>query len=802
MSGIHVLKFGGTSLRNHSLILQAAEVVRERIDSAQPVVVVSAIGGVTDQLVELTDELSDEPELAEQQIGRLRNLHRDLLHRLTEDAYDEKDQYLEGLFDELSQIFLDEELKKDSPGKWKDHILSFGERASAHIFAAALCCKKIQARALDAHHFIKTDANFGEAGVLPDLTRKLIANALHSLKEIAVITGFIGSTEQDEITTLGRSGSDYTAGLVADALEADHLEIWTDVDGVLTADPGIVPTAYHIDYMSYDDISELAAHGAKVIHPKTIRPIRHTHTSVQVKNSYNPAHPGTLINRSFKSNGAFRSVTVSGPFTYFEVDDPGAHTLNQRLQQKLESAAGSEDYGYSKPSRYEPAQFLIRESLFGRIEELVRGWVKEKTSREPDLKQNLYKVKKFTNRLNKDDDPVINILNILNRKHIRPLRINREHNQRYVSLLLPKDEAYTAARLINDYLIDERTTVDLFVAGRGAVGGTLLELIDNLKPDDLRLRVIGVCNSKRVNWDATGTGIRNIENLPGGQATDWPAIVRELTSPHRHHTIFVDATGSEEVARLYPALLRAGVHIATPSKLANTFEQSFYDSVHTISHANHAHYHYETTVGAGLPVLSTIRDLRDSGDVITEISGVLSGTMTYLFSKLEKGSPFSEVVVKARDLGYAEPDPRDDLSGEDVARKFLTLARTIGLKTERNQLKVESLIPDKLKDVDRDTFLRRLPEIDEYWKDKIKRANEKGKTLRYTGTLTGGTIQIGVQEIDARSPLGQLSGTDNLIHIFTKRYHTTPIIIQGPGAGKQVTAAGLLSDILKISKKV
>ncbi len=802
MSNIHVLKFGGTSLRDHLFILQAVEVVRSRMDSAQPVVVVSAIGGVTDQLVELTNVPDDKPALARQQIDGIRKIHFDVLHRVTGNTGKENNLYLEELFDELTRVCFDEKLKKEHTEKWNDHILSFGERASAHIFASALCYHKVKARALDAHHFIKTDAAFGEANVIPGLTRKLIADTLHALQEVAVITGFIGSTEQGEITTLGRSGSDYTAGLIAEALQAGHLEIWTDVDGVLTADPKIVPTACHIDYLSYEDISELAAHGAKVIHPKTIRPIRHTGTSVQVRNSYNPAHPGTLINRSFRSNGAFRSVTVTGPFTYFEIDAPDAHKLNRLIEKELERAADSEGYGYIRTSRYEPAQFLIRSALFERIEPLVHTWVEQEASGQPELKRNLYKVKKFTNRLNKSDLPAVNILNILNRKNIRPLRIHREYNQRYVSLLLPKEQAYTVARLINDYLIDGRTTVDLFIAGKGAVGGTLLNLIDDLNPDDVRLRVIGVCDSKSVNWNAGGIDIHNVDKLPEGQATDWPAIVQELTAPHRHNTIFVDATGSAEVARLYPSLLQAGIHIATPSKLANTFEQSFYDSIHAIARATHTRYRYETTVGAGLPVLSTISDLIDSGDEITGISGVLSGTMTYLFGELEKGVPFSEAVVKARDLGYAEPDPRDDLSGEDVARKFLTLARTIGLKIERSQLNVESLIPEKLKQVGQETFIHRLPEADDYWRDKINQANKKGKTLRYTGRLTGGTIEIGVQETDINSPLGQLRGTDNILRISTNRYRQSPIIIQGPGAGKEVTAAGLLSDILKISKEI
>jgi aspartokinase/homoserine dehydrogenase 1 len=802
MSDIHVLKFGGTSLQNPAFIQQAAEVVRERAKTVRPVVVVSAIGGVTDRLVELTDGLWNQPEAAAESIEDLRNMHHEVLRRLTNDSYDQVEHQLDVLFDELNLVYFNKKMHVENARAWRDHVLSFGERASACIFAATLSHRKLAARALEAQHLIKTDANFGEANVISNLTRELVAEAIRPLREVAVITGFIGSTEKQEITTLGRSGSDYTAGLVADALNAGHLEIWTDVDGVLTADPKIVPTAHHIDKLSYDDIAELSAHGAKVIHPKTIRPIRRSDTSVLVRNSYNPTHPGTLIDRSFHSNGAFRSVTVSGPFTYFEIDHPDAHELSLQLQEQLDRSGDSEAFSFSKSSRYEPAHFLVRESLFYQIEESIENWLMEVGIGAIYPRHGLFKVKKFTNRLNQSDEPLIQILKILSRKGIRPLRIHREHSQRYVSLLLPKDEAYTTARLINDYLIDDRTTVDVFIAGRGAVGGTLLQLLDELSLEQVRLRVVGICDSKRVNWHAAGIDLLSANKLAEGQPTDWPAIVYELTSSHRDHTIFVDATGSEEVARLYPALLNAGIHIATPSKRANTLEQSFYDSIHSLTRTTGTSYRYETTVGAGLPVISTLTDMLESGDRITKITGVLSGTMTYLFDELENGTRFSDAVVQARDLGYAEPDPRDDLSGEDVARKFLTLARTIGLKIERNQIAVESLIPEHLRDVDRDSFLARLPEVDGLWEDRLRKAGELGKTLRYIGTLEDGKISIGVREIPLNAPLGQLSGTGNMIYIYSQRYRENPIIIQGPGAGKLVTAAGLLSDILKIVHEI
>jgi aspartokinase/homoserine dehydrogenase 1 len=339
----------------------------------------------------------------------------------------------------------------------------------------------------------------------------------------------------------------------------------------------------------------------------------------------------------------------------------------------------------------------------------------------------------------------------------------------------------------------DQTTIDLFIAGTGAVGGTLIKQLQKLQHPGYEFNLMGSCDSTIAKWGDT---------VAENETTQWPSILRRLKNSSSSNIVFVDATGSEEVARLYPKLFEAGIHIATPSKLANTFEQSYYNLMRKTAAKHGAHFRYEPTVGAGLPVLSTITDLLKTGDTVTEISGVVSGTMTYLFNQLENGVPFSKAIVDARQKGYAEPDPRDDLSGEDVARKFLTLAREIGLNIERNTLEVESLIPNELASVDQDTFLKRLPKFDESWMDELEKAQENGNTLRYTGRLADGKITIGVQEVSQRSPLGNLKGTDNLFRISSQRYNQTPIIIQGPGAGKEVTAAGVLADILKVADSI
>lgn len=339
-------------------------------------------------------------------------------------------------------------------------------------------------------------------------------------------------------------------------------------------------------------------------------------------------------------------------------------------------------------------------------------------------------------------------------------------------------------------------TKQLFIAGVGAVGGTLLKQVYTAK-NRLPQSVAGICNSKRCLWYDDAFENYTPSDLLKGKPKNWDEIIGKLKSLPGG-VIFADATGSPEVAKLYAELLKSGIHVVTPSKLANSGTQEHYRELHNIAGSNGVQFLYETNVGAGLPVIHSIKNMIDTGDEILEISGVLSGTMTYIFSELDKGEPFSKTLIKARNLGYAEPDPRDDLSGEDVARKFLILARTVGLEIEREEIEVENLVPEFLKNADSATFLNELNQFDEEWAARFKHENAKGYTVRYTGRLKNGRVEVGTEAVPISSPLGQLTGTNNLVVIKSRRYNDQPLIIQGPGAGKEVTAAGVLGDILSI----
>jgi aspartokinase/homoserine dehydrogenase 1 len=787
---IHILKFGGTSLQDQTFIEQAAQIVIDHAKTVRPVVVVSAIAGVTDSLIKIADE---------QTFGLIKELeqqHYELFHKFVAPSNGQQVK-LQTLFGELREVIQNEAFQNENERAWRDRILSVGERASALIFSAALSKRNLQARPLYADQFIKTDSNFGQAEVESKLSRKFIRKQLQGMKEIPVVTGFIGSDERGRITTLGRSGSDYTAGLLADALDADLLEIWTDVDGVLTADPRWVPTAKSIGELSFDDIEELSIHGANVIHPKTIRAIQDKATSVLVKNSQNPVHPGTLIGSGFRSNGSLRTITVTGPFVWLQFDPAHAFMVLNKLNELLGDRA-SEVIAFKYSSAFEPARFLIDQSFFVQINERFQEWT-NKQSIGFNRRSDIYKVKKFSNHFT-DERLTSRIWKLLDAKNLQPLETERDHAKRFISFLFSCDEARRAAQLFDDYLQNNQTVIDLFIAGNGAIGKTLLRQLQTIKPKGIEFRLLGICNSRKTFWTERKIDESFVPDRSNAKTTHWNSIAEKLAQTIHQNLIFIDATGNSDVARLYPRLFKSSIHIVTPSKLANTFEQTFFDQLQIEAVNNGASFRYETTVGAGLPVLSAIQDLQNSGDEIIEISGVVSGTMTYLFNQVEQGVPFSEAVIKARELGYAEPDPRDDLSGEDVARKFLTIARTLGLKIERDELHVESLIPDELLDTDAETFLNHLAEYDDDWKQRFEEAQKRNETLRYAGRLKDGKITVGIQSVPVSSSMGQLKGTDNLIQISSRFYNQTPLIIQGPGAGKEVTAAGVIADVLKVAE--
>lgn len=810
---LHILKFGGSSVANAERIKNSVEIVHRRLAQAKVAVVVSALGGVTDEIIAIMDKACANNDPWKPRFENLKKRHFDTINELlTNDSRSALTTQIGELLEDLERTYIRIATDKQISAKTRDFVLSFGERLSCRIFAAALNERGIRAKSFESQNFVRTNNRFGDADVDYDITKKLVSKLLTPLNgTVPVITGFIGATAQNEITTLGRSGSDYTAGLMGEALGAQFVEIWTDVNGVLTADPNIASTAVTIPRLHYSEIAEMAHFGTKVLHPRTVLPLEELDIPIGIYNSFEPDNAGTIITHEYSTtNGILKSVSLKKDVVLIGLKSRGLDRINSLLPRAMNAlleadimilfnSAASAEFGISfaiDKDKCVKALEVIQEAFRS---EYAIGLIDE-----PIVLDNVSMATVIGDRLVHDLGLSGAVLSVLGENRIAPLAAAKGVANRHFSMILKNEHALTAVRLLNDHFCVHAQRVRLFIAGTGTIGSALLSQLPEAISEEYDLSVIGACNSNNVIWNATGlhptTICKKLDK--SSEITDWSKIVETLIDDFAYRTIFVDATGSAEVARYYGKLLASGIHIATPSKRANTFEQDYFDELMSHTVGKPTHYLYETTAGAGLPIFQTIKDLIRSGDEIRKITGVLSGTMTFLFEALQEGKAFADVIHEAKVLGYSEPDPRDDLSGEDVARKFLSLARAAGLRLERNEIIVEDLTPSELKDVSLEEFLQRLHEFNIDWSTRVSEAEKAGKTLRYVGTLENGVINIGVRAVDKSSPLGSLSGTDNQVAIYTNRYAKSPLIIQGPGAGREVTAAGLLADIQKIAIRI
>ncbi len=809
---LRIIKFGGTSLYDAPRIRNAVTIVNRQRKDADVAVVVSALGGVTDEIIALMNLASASDKAWRERFELLVRRHHKTLGSFVDGGHAgaqvaRVDELLGKLETELSGL----QGQSGITDRQSDRILSYGERLSSNIFSAAMIDSGTASRAFESHRLVRTNNRFGDADVDMVTTVRQIREALLPMNDsVPIVTGFIGSTSENEITTLGRSGSDYSASLLGEALDAHEVQIWTDVNGVLTADPDIVPTAMTIPQLHYSEVAEMAHFGAKVLHPRTVLPLQARNIPILIKNTLQPDAAGTVITRDYEATtGRLRSVSVKKNIIVIALRSKGLdkiHEFSYRTLMALRkhkvtvlfNAAASSDYGITVVVQAAQAD-QARTAL---LEEFATEYDTGRID-TPQMLDQVSMVTAIGEKLERDLGISGAVLSVLGENGIAPLAMAKGLANRHLSLLLYNREAERAVRLLNDHFCIHPHRVRLFVAGLGAVGGKLLELLHVLSDPKVDLSIIGACDTDKMAWHPSGIPANEITTRVGqGQKTDWPFIISHLSKEYPYRTIFIDATGDPEVARKYPLLLKAGIHVVTPSKRANSFEQEFFDTLMSYTANKNTHYLYEATVGAAMPVIQTIKDLLRSGDVIRSISGVVSGTMTYLFAKLEEGVPFDRIILRAKELGISEPDPRDDLSGEDVVRKFMILARTSGIRIEREDITAQDLIPEEFRNLPHEEFFERLPELNEYWKTKVAEARQRNEVLRYTGHLENGKITVGMQSVPVKSPLGTLSGTDNLLSFRTGRYAQSPLIIQGPGAGREVTAAGVLADIQKVSRRL
>lgn len=807
-----VVKFGGTSIKTAERIRRAVGLVKEIEGEVRRVVVVSALGGITDQLLEAIDLALSPHATADKVVSGIQARHNEVVAELT--LADEKpalEEHLEDLWKELDRLLRGIGYLGECTSRTRDAVLSLGERASAPIIASAFRAAGEQAFAVDARTLIRTDDTFGEANVDFETTTHLIQRSLQDIpqKKIAVVTGFIATAPDGSTTTLGRSGSDFTATILGRALRAERVIIWTDVDGVLSADPRDVPEAFPLSRLSYTEAAEMAYFGARVLHPRTMRPVQELGIPLLIKNTLNPDAPGTLISAEsravdlrVKAISTVRDVAVVMLEGNGMLGVPGIAArlfvaLADARVNVLMIAQASSEHSICLAVRQNDMDLAVETLRQSFQPHLARGDI-----------TRIYAIPRCAvvssvgDQMRHHPGLAGRMFATLGRSRVNVLSIAQGAAETNISAVVRDDEVKRAVRALHEAFPLARLRAHICLLGPGRVGAKLLQMIARqhenlLERVKLNLRLVGLANSHNMLWNPDGLSFESaLTDLEDGREANLDWLLEQLGASRLERVIVVDTTASEAVAQRYPDFLELGLGVVTANKLANTRDMQFYRRLQRAARRREVAYRYETTAGAGLPVISTLKDLVRTGDTVHRIEGVFSGTLAYVFNSLDRGGEFSAIVRQAHELGYTEPDPADDLSGEDVARKLLILARELGLDVERKDIEVESLLPDGFEAGSPNVLFEALEQMDADWQARVKSAATNGQRLRYIARLEKGKLNVGVRAVSENSPFARPEGRENVIAYHTDRYKDTPMVIQGPGAGLRVTSAGLLSDLI------
>lgn len=814
---MRILKFGGSSVADPVQINNVAGIIRQYYsEDPDLIVVASAQGGVTDQLVRLCGLISGQDTGSEGIVQELEQRHLVTLEALLPVARQPAAMAeVMSMCNELSDIARGASLVGEVTLRTHDLILSFGERLSAFVISQVLKADIPVAHYVDARQLIRTDSAFGRAKVKFELTNKLIQDYFASNKGLGIVTGFIASSIQGQTTTLGRSGSDYTAAILGAALHADAIEIWTDVDGVMTADPRYVKEAKNIEQLSYNEAMELSHFGAKVIFPATMQPAMAAKIPILVKNTFNPTHQGTLIcKESGKDSGFIKGVASLKNICLINVEGSGmvgvagvsARMFSALSQQHISviliSQASSEHsicIGLMQEDAEKACQLLQR--TFS--EELAAGLISSIF-----YEDGLAIVAVVGENMRQTPGVSARVFGPLGRNGINVKAISQGSSELNISVVIKESDLKKALRILHQSLFSyDLLQLHLYIAGTGAIGSKLLEMIENqreyLAGQKISLKICGLINSRKMIISESDIDIMNWKESMDHDASQahLQSFVDQSLLQNLENSVFIDVTASDAPVSHYNELLSHNIAIVAANKRANTQGMEQYDLLHSSARKRNTPFFYETNVGAGLPVINVLRSLMASGDEVKRIEAVLSGTMNYLLSEYTGDRPYSELVQFAKDNNYAEPDPRDDLSGMDVARKCLILARECGRTIELEDVEVEPVMSEEAANAENvPDFFDKLKEYDDRFHQRFKAAQASGKRIRYVANIENGTAKVSVMEVDESHPFFSLRGTENCISLTTKYYQQYPMVIKGPGAGVNVTSAGVLADIVRIAE--
>ena len=809
-----ILKFGGSSVASAERIRSVVNIIRSQDDESL-VVVCSALGGVTDKLIEASQLAAAGDDAYLQVFDDLSSRHLECANALLvgpelEGARGHIQDKLESLGEVLRGIYLIQECTLRS----KDLVMSFGERLSNFLVCEYLKQFVSDAVMLDARHVVKTDDQFGGARVRMSESFQNIRNHSNGYARVRVVTGFIASTEKGETTTLGRGGSDYTASLFGAALGAEEIQIWTDVDGVLSADPRIVSDAKPVTSMSYEEAMEMSHFGAKVIYPPTMQPALDAGIPIRIKNTFNHQVEGTLIGAQ-QSGGVDRPVTgISSikEIAFIRVHGSGLVGVTGTAGRMFSALAraGINIIMITQGSSEHSICFAVEpgdaERSVAAIKEEFALQILQRQIEDILVEKDLSIVAVIGERMRQTPGISGRLFGALGDAGVNVIAIAQGSSERNISIVVKKDQVTEAMQVIHqDFFGDSRGGVvktqkpdaRIYLVGTGLIGSTLLDQIASLTKSTVRVHGLADSRNMMVSDRAINPEMWK-QALEAGEPSDLDSFIEQMVAHDGDRKILVDCTASELIAQRYPEILDAGTKIVTPNKKAASGPQKGFDKI--ADALMRGDMRHETNVGAGLPVISSIRSLKETADEILEISGVFSGTLSYLFNTYDGHSSFAELVSQAREKGFTEPDPRDDLSGMDVARKLVVLARELGMSVELSDVEVENLTPEPCRSIQSvDEFLEHLKDHDDEFAQRALLAQGGGKRLRYIGSIKGGKLSVQLEAVGPEASTYGLSGSDNLVAIRTRRYRDRPLVIQGPGAGAEVTAAGVLADILSLT---
>ena len=805
------MKFGGTSVGSVKSILSLKKIVEAEAGRGPVVVVVSALNGITDKLIAVSQMAKQGDEQYKEEFDAMVSRHHQMIDTIITDDKKRVDLFnkVDALFEQLKSIYFGVYLIHDLSEKTQDAIVSYGERLSSNIVAAML---KNGLR-MNSRDFIRTEKKLGKHVLDKDLTVQLVKEAFAPVltegsRTVAVVPGFI-SRDRDthETTNLGRGGSDYTAAIIAAALDAEVLEIWTDVDGFMTADPKVIKSAYTINELSYVEAMELCNFGAKVVYPPTIYPVCVKNIPIKVKNTFNPEHPGTLIKD--KVTDDMKPIKGTTLITVTGLSMVGVIGVNRRIFATLANR-GISVFMVSQASSENSTSIGVRdEDAQAAVEVLNEEFAKEiETGAMYSMhaESGLATIAIVGENMKHTPGIAGKLFGTLGRSGISVIACAQGASETNISFVVDGRFLRKSLNVLHDsFFLSEPKVLNLFICGVGTVGGMLLEQIRTqqevlMQQKRLKLNVVGISDVSNFVLDRDGIELNQYEQrLRAGEPANTERMCEEIVAMNIFNAVFVDCTASKQIAALYQTFLEHNISVVAANKIAASSDYDNYMKLKRTARDRGVWFRYETNVGAGLPIIGTINDLCNSGDKILKIEAILSGTLNFIFNEIAADVPFSETVRRAKEQRYSEPDPRIDLSGTDVIRKLVILTREAGYKVEQDDVEKHLFVPDNYFEGSLDDFWKRLPELDADFEARRKVLEAEDKRWRFVATMEDGKTSVALKEVPSDHPFYPLEGSNNIVLLTTERYKEYPMLIQGYGAGAAVTAAGVFANIMSIA---